>query len=194
MIKKELLSKSITDPIKASADELKEAKGFVREKLLAALMLNGTNASKYGELKRSMAENYVTGTSEYPESPEVVLHILNAYQPPAGWNTNRRKQEAGTGTDKGAMFAQTDDDNWKADIDCKKCGEKPRRRPRKRSKCTQLLLKKRVKISTKERSYLCRTGEPEEESIGAMCSSTTKALSIRSQTPVFWRTSEQPRT
>jgi hypothetical protein len=47
-------------------------------------MLNGANASKYGELKRSMAENYVTGTSEYPESPEVVLCILNAYQPPAG--------------------------------------------------------------------------------------------------------------
>ena len=88
MIKKKLLSKSITDPIKASADELKEAKGFVREKLLAALMLNGTNASKYGELKRSMAENYVTGTSEYPKSLEVVLHILNAYQPPAGLNTH----------------------------------------------------------------------------------------------------------
>jgi hypothetical protein len=124
MIKKELLSKNIMDPSKASADDLKEAKGVVREKFLAALMLNGANASKYGELKRSMAENYVTGTSEYPESPEVVLRILNAYQPPAGWNTNRRKQEAGTGTNKGAMFAQTDNDNWKADIKCYKCGEK----------------------------------------------------------------------
>ena len=80
MIKKELLSKK--------ADDLKEAKGVVREKFLAALMLNGANASKYSELKHSMAENYVTGTSEYPESPEVVLHILNAYQPPARWNTN----------------------------------------------------------------------------------------------------------
>ena len=116
MIKKELLSKNIMDPSQASADELKEAKGIVREKFLAALMLNGANASKYGELKRSMAENYVTGTSEYPESPEVVLRILNAYQPPSGWN--RRKQEAGTGTDEGAMFAQTDNDNWKADIKC----------------------------------------------------------------------------
>ena len=66
-------------------------------------MLNGANASKYSELKRSMAENYVTGMSEYPESPEVMLRILNAYQPPAGWN--QRKQEAGAGTDEGAMFA-----------------------------------------------------------------------------------------
>jgi transcriptional regulator with XRE-family HTH domain len=116
MIKKELLSKNITDPSQASADELKEAKGIVREKFLAALMLNGANASKYGELKRSMAENYVTGTSEYPESPspEVVLRILNAYQPPAGWNMNQRKQYAGAGTDEGAMFVQTDNDNWNA--------------------------------------------------------------------------------
>ena len=88
MIKKELLSKNIMDPSKASADDLKEAKGVVREKFLAALMLNGANASKYGELKCSMAENYVTGTSEYPESPKDVLRILNAHQPPAGWNTN----------------------------------------------------------------------------------------------------------
>ena len=124
MIKKELLSKSIIDPSKASTDDLKEAKGIMREKFLAALMLNGANASKYGELKRSMAENYVTRMSEYPESSEVVLHILNAYQLPAGWNTNRCKQEAGTRTDEGAMFAQTDNDNWKADMDCYKCGEK----------------------------------------------------------------------
>jgi len=88
MIKKELLSKNIMDPSKASADDLKEARGVVREKFLAAMMLNGANASKHSELKHSMAENYVTGTSEYPESPEVVLRILNAYQPPAGWNTN----------------------------------------------------------------------------------------------------------
>ncbi len=66
MIKKELLSKNITDPSQASSDELKEAKGIVREKFLAALILHGANASKYGELKGSMAENYVTRTSEYP--------------------------------------------------------------------------------------------------------------------------------
>ena len=108
------MSKSITEPSKATADELKEAKGIVREKFLTALMLNGANASKYGELKRSMAENYVTEMSEYPESLEVMLRILNAYQPPAGWNMNRRKQYAGAGTNEGAMFVQTDNDNWNA--------------------------------------------------------------------------------
>ena len=61
MIKKELRTKSI-DMEKATGDEMKEAKKTVREKFLAALMLNGANCDKYGELKRSMAENYVTGT------------------------------------------------------------------------------------------------------------------------------------
>jgi hypothetical protein len=38
MIKKELLSKNITDPGKAMVDELKEAKCIVREKFLAAYL------------------------------------------------------------------------------------------------------------------------------------------------------------
>ncbi len=80
-----MASKNITNTSKATPNELKESKGAVREKFLAALMLNGANAAKYNDMKRSMAENYVTGTSEYPESPEVVLRILKAYQPPSDW-------------------------------------------------------------------------------------------------------------
>jgi hypothetical protein len=67
-------------------------------------MLNGANHDKYGELKHSMAEKYVTGTSEYPESTEAVLRILNAYVPPVGWNIHI-KREAGNPSDEGAMFA-----------------------------------------------------------------------------------------
>jgi hypothetical protein len=59
MIRKELASKNVTDMSKATPNELKEAKGTVRDKFLAALMLNGVNAGKYNELKRSIAENYV---------------------------------------------------------------------------------------------------------------------------------------
>jgi hypothetical protein len=123
MIKKELTTKSI-DMENATGDEMKEAKKTVREKFLAALMLNGANRDKYGELKRSMAENYVTGTSEYPESPEVVLRILNAYVPPVGWN-KRIRQDPTNLSDDGALFAQSDgDDSWKANVTCHGCGKK----------------------------------------------------------------------
>ncbi len=62
LIRKELALKNVTDMSKATPDKLKEAKGTVRDKFLAALMLNGVNAAKYNELKCSIAENYVTRT------------------------------------------------------------------------------------------------------------------------------------
>jgi hypothetical protein len=109
---------------KASASETRDAKKIVRDKFLAAPMLSGANREKYDKLKRSMAENYVTGTSKYPESPEVVLRILSAYTPPPGWNRHL-KQEGGVG-DKGAMFMQSDgrDNSWKKNMSCHKCRKK----------------------------------------------------------------------
>ncbi len=67
----------------ATTEELKEGKKTMQEKFLAALILNGANGTKCNNLKRSMKENFVMGTSTYPRSPEAVLCILNAYQPPA---------------------------------------------------------------------------------------------------------------
>jgi hypothetical protein len=123
MLKKEIKSMG-TDPAKATSDQLKHAKKTVRDKFLAALMLSEANGAKYNDLKRSMKENFVTGTSRYLESPEAVLRILNAYQPPAGWN--RREQDTGAGTEEGTMFAQAKggDNSSKARINCHKCGKK----------------------------------------------------------------------
>ncbi len=86
------------------------------KKILAALMLNGANRQKYGELKRSMAENYVMGMSAYPKSPEVVFHILTAYKLHAGWN--KRRHDTGAAHEEGAMFARTEGNNWKANVTC----------------------------------------------------------------------------
>jgi hypothetical protein len=68
-----------------------------------------------------MKENFVTGVSKYPESSEAVLQILNAYQPPAGWNKCR--QEAGATSEEGAIFAQSNggDNSWKSRLTCYKC-------------------------------------------------------------------------
>ena len=53
MIKKELLSKNVTDPGKAMADELKEAKGIVREKLFAAYL---TRISATGRMEHESTQ------------------------------------------------------------------------------------------------------------------------------------------
>ncbi len=90
-------------------DQMKEAKKTVCNKFLAALMVDGANGQKYGELKRSITENYITGMSDYPESLEVVLCLLTAYKPLAGWNKHRL--DAGAASKEGAMFAQTKGNN-----------------------------------------------------------------------------------
>ncbi len=70
-----------------------------------------------------MAENSITVTSEYPESPEVVLHILSTYTPPPV--SNRRIKQEGGGGAEGAIFVQLDgDDSWKKNITCHKCKKK----------------------------------------------------------------------
>ncbi len=123
MLKKEIKSMG-TDQAKATSNQLKQAKKTARDKVLVALMLSGVNGAKYNNLKRNMKENFVTGMSTYPESPKAVLRILNAYQPLRGWN--KRKQDARTGTEEGAMFVQAKrgDNSWKARINYHKCGKK----------------------------------------------------------------------
>jgi hypothetical protein len=103
---------------------MRDAKKKGHNKFLAALMLSGVNREKYGKLKRSLGENYVTGTSKYPESPEAVLRILSTYTPPPGWN--RRLKQEGGGKDEGAMFVQLEgrDDSWSKNISCHNCRKK----------------------------------------------------------------------
>ena len=124
MLKQELEAEG-TDMINTSTDETKKSKKTVCEKFLAALMLSGANGAKYNDLKQGMVENFVTGTSTYPKSPEAVLQILNAYQPPPGWN--KHQQEAGAASKKGAIFTQTSnggDDSWKSRQNCYECRKK----------------------------------------------------------------------
>jgi hypothetical protein len=72
MLKQELDADGI-DPSKATSEQVKEGKKTVRNKFLTALVLSGANGAKYNNLKQSMKENFVTGMSTYPESPEAVL-------------------------------------------------------------------------------------------------------------------------
>jgi hypothetical protein len=123
MLKRELETNG-TDLSKATSEQLKDGKKTICGKFLAALMLSRANGAKYNDIKQGMKENFAMGTSKYPKSPEAVLRILNAYQPPAGWNKHR--QEAGTTSKEGAIFAQAEgrDNYWKLRKDCFKCGKR----------------------------------------------------------------------
>ena len=123
MIKKKLESKKI-DMGKVSTSIMRDAQKIVGDKFQAAPMLSKVNREKYGKLKRSMAENYVTRTRKYPKSPEVVLCILSAYTLPPG--CNRCLKQEGCDRDNGAIFVQLDgrDDSWKKNIFCFNCGKK----------------------------------------------------------------------
>jgi hypothetical protein len=72
MLKQELDTDGV-NLSKATSDQVKEGKKTICDKFLAALMLSGANGAKYNNLKQSMKENFVTGTSKYPESSEAVL-------------------------------------------------------------------------------------------------------------------------
>jgi hypothetical protein len=169
MLKRELETNG-TDLSKATSEQLKDGKKTVCKKFLAALMLSRANGAKYYDLKQGMIENFVTGTSKYPKSPEAVLRILNAYQPPAG--SNKSQQEAGTMSKEGAIFAQAKggDNSWKSRQDCFKCGKRGRiaweclEKEGKKSRCTRMLRQtqeRKKRTLTKGRTSLCRRKKEE---------------------------------
>ncbi len=122
MFKQEFEADGI-DLSKATSKQLKDGKKTVCKNFLAALILSRAYGAKCNDLKQSMKENLVMGTSTYPKSPEAVLQILNADQPPAGWT--KRRREAGATSKEGAIFAQTKggDNSWKSRQNCFKCGK-----------------------------------------------------------------------
>ncbi len=68
LLKQELKGKGL-DLSHATSEEFKEGKKSVHEKFLAAIMLNGANGAEKNNLKRRMKENFMMGTSTYPQEP-----------------------------------------------------------------------------------------------------------------------------
>jgi hypothetical protein len=202
MLKQEIETDG-TDMSKATNEQMKEGKKAVCKKFLAALMLSGANGAKYSDLKRGMRENFVTGTSTYPKSPEAVLQIPNAYVPPAGWN--KHQQEAGAASKEGVMFALTGnggDNSWKSRQICYKCGEKghiARECPLNKEKQDQMHATiEEEAVADKDdtndgETSLCRRRR-EELLTGTGCFWTARALLTNSPTLRCSPTSERRRT
>ena len=59
-----------------TAKERSDAEEAVSEAVKAALLISGADRRKYGKLKDELANNYLLGTDQYPDTFEKALRIL----------------------------------------------------------------------------------------------------------------------
>ena len=64
----------------ATAQDRKDAEAASSKAVKAALLISGTNRRKYGKLKDELANNYLLGTDQYPDTFEKAQRILGNYQ------------------------------------------------------------------------------------------------------------------
>ena len=86
----------------ATAAEKRDAKEDATEAVKAALLISGANKTKSGRLKVKLANNYLLGTDQYPDTYENAMCILGNYQ--TGSRPNMPYQ--GDGTESGLAFIQ----------------------------------------------------------------------------------------
>jgi hypothetical protein len=63
-----------------TAQERTDAEEASSEAVKAALLISGADRRKYGKLKDELANNYLLGTDQYPDTFEKALRILGNYQ------------------------------------------------------------------------------------------------------------------
>ena len=63
-----------------TAHERSDAEEASSEAVKAALLISGADRRKYGKLKDELANNYLLGTDQYPDTFEKALRILGNYQ------------------------------------------------------------------------------------------------------------------
>ena len=64
----------------ATAQDRKDAEAASSEAVKAALLISGVDRRKYGKLKDELANNYLLGTDQYPDTFEKAQRILGNYQ------------------------------------------------------------------------------------------------------------------
>ena len=63
-----------------TAKERSDAEETASEAVKAALLISGADRRKYGKLKDELANNYLLGMDQYPDTFEKALRILGNYQ------------------------------------------------------------------------------------------------------------------
>ena len=77
LVEAELKKQGIGNP---DAMQLKAAVVVSTEQVKAALLISGASRSKYGKLKDELANNYLLGTDQYPNTFKKAQRILSNYQ------------------------------------------------------------------------------------------------------------------
>jgi hypothetical protein len=70
----------VANPAKITANERKAAEEEANESVKAALLISGAEKRRYGKLKDELANNYLLGTDQYPNTFDKALRILGNYQ------------------------------------------------------------------------------------------------------------------
>jgi hypothetical protein len=58
----------------------KKAKEDASKSIKAALLISGVDRNRFGKLKDELANNYLLGTDQYPDTFEKAMRILGNYQ------------------------------------------------------------------------------------------------------------------
>ena len=66
--------------VKPTVVEITKAEEDVSEAVKAALLISGADKTRFGRLKDELADNYLLGTDQYPDTYKKVMHIFGNYQ------------------------------------------------------------------------------------------------------------------
>ena len=87
--------------VKPTVVEITKAEEDVSEAVKAALLISGADKTRFGRLKDELANNYLLGSDQYPDTYEKAMRILGNYQTTRANKTFRRD-----GTESGLAFIQ----------------------------------------------------------------------------------------
>jgi hypothetical protein len=91
----------VANPANITANKRKATEGEAIESVKAALLISGAEKHRYGKLKDKLANNYLLGTDQYPDTFDKALRILGNYQ-----TTRPNMPFRGNGPEAGLAFIQ----------------------------------------------------------------------------------------
>jgi len=89
----------VANPGNITAAERRAAEEETNESVKAALLISGADKQRYGKLKDELANKYLLGTDQYPDTLDKAVCILSDYQ-----TTKSRMPFRGSGPESGLAF------------------------------------------------------------------------------------------